>query len=53
MTNAKKVTVKANYLKKPLAVVKGKTYYLKVVPYVVKGGKTYYGAAVTKAVKAK
>lgn len=53
MTNAKKVAVKANYLKKPLAVVKGKTYYLKVVPYVVKGGKTYYGAAVTKAVKAK
>lgn len=53
MTNAKKVSVKGTYVQKPIAVIKGKTYYLKVVPYVKKGGNTYYGAATTKAVKAK
>ena len=54
MTNAKKIVVKKNYTNKPIAVVKGKTYYIKVVPYVVKNGKTYWGASsAVKAVKAK
>lgn len=54
MSNAKKILVKKNYTNKPISVVKGKTYYIKVVPYAVKNGKTYWGAssAVT-AVKAK
>lgn len=54
MTNAKKVVVKKNYTNKPVTVVKGKTYYFKVVPFVQKDGKTYWGAssAVT-AVKGK
>ena len=54
MTNAKKVVVKKNYTNKPIAAVKGKTYYIKVVPFVQKNGKTYWGAAsAVTAVKAK
>ena len=54
MSNAKKIVVKKNYTNKPISVVKGKTYYIKVVPFKQQNGKTYWGAssAVT-AVKAK
>ena len=54
MSNAKKTVVRKNYTRKPLAVVKGKTYYVKVVPFVEKNGKTYLGAgSKVTAVKAK
>lgn len=54
MTNAKKIVVKKNYTNKPISVVKGKTYYIKVVPFVQKNGKTYWGAGSSvTAVKAK
>ena len=38
MTNAKKINVKANYCNKPISVVNGKTYYIRVVPYLKKAG---------------
>ena len=54
MSNAKKIVVKKNYTNKPISVVKGKTYYIKVVPFVQKNGKTYWGAGSSvTAVKAK
>ena len=52
MTNAKKINVKANYCNKPISVVKGKTYYIRVVPYLKKAGNVYYGDASVKTVKA-
>lgn len=54
MSNAKKIVVRKNYTNKPISVVKGKTYYIKVVPFVEKNGKTYLGAgSKVTSVKAK
>ncbi len=53
MTNAKKITVKKKSVNSTIGVVKGKTYYIKVIPILESDGHIYYGDGYVKAVKAK